>query len=171
MLATSCLAAIPDETENTSINPNNFDFGNYDFGANELPLTCDLPIKRSIIAPYDFNSIIGSGKKFEDTEFFAANTDMIIWPNYRKSGSASLTNIITLIAGYYSPLDKDPKATLFGAGIVPQHIIQGSIGDCYMISVLASIAEYPDRIKKIFRTQQLNKEGIVAMNVFIKGRP
>lgn len=40
-----------------------------------------------------------------------------------------------------------------------------------MISVLSSIAEYPERIKKMFKTQTLNKEGIVAMEVFIKGRP
>ena len=40
-----------------------------------------------------------------------------------------------------------------------------------MISVLSSIAEYPERVKKMFKTQELNKEGIVAMEVFIKGRP
>jgi len=40
-----------------------------------------------------------------------------------------------------------------------------------MIFVLSSIAEYPDRIKKMFKTQSLNKVGIIAIEVFINGRP
>jgi len=40
-----------------------------------------------------------------------------------------------------------------------------------MICVLSSIAEYPHRVEKMFKTKELNDEGIVAMELFIKGRP
>jgi hypothetical protein len=40
-----------------------------------------------------------------------------------------------------------------------------------MICVLSSIAEWPERVKKLFITEELNEEGIVAMRVFIRGRP
>jgi len=129
------------------------------------------PILGALAGPYDYKKIIGSGVRFDDSYFFPASKDMITWTDYPRTGSASLSPALSKLDGFYSPLEKDPKATLFGNGINPSHIIQGSIGDCYMISVLASISEYPDRIKKIFRISELNKEGIVAMNVYIKGRP
>ena len=40
-----------------------------------------------------------------------------------------------------------------------------------MISVLTALAEYPERVQKLFRTKELNQEGIIAMNIFSKGRP
>ena len=40
-----------------------------------------------------------------------------------------------------------------------------------MICVLSSIAEYPHRVEKMFKTKELNDEGIVVMELFIKGRP
>lgn len=96
---------------------------------------------------------------------------MIIWDGYRKGGAASLSAAMLMLSGFYSPKEKDRRATMWGNGISPAHIIQGSIGDCYMICVLSSMAEYPERVKKMFKTQELNAEGIVAMEVFIKGRP
>jgi hypothetical protein len=33
------------------------------------------------------------------------------------------------------------------------------------------LAEWPDRIKKLFLTEELNEEGIQAMALFIKGKP
>lgn len=40
-----------------------------------------------------------------------------------------------------------------------------------MISVASALAEWPDRVKKIFIQQAYVKEGIFAMNLFIKGKP
>jgi calpain-15 len=60
---------------------------------------------------------------------------------------------------------------MFGKQISPNHIVQGSVGDCYMICVLSALAEYPSRVEKLFVTKDLNAEGIVAMNIFSKGRP
>ena len=34
----------------------------------------------------------------------------------------------------------------------PNDIQQGKCGDCYFLSTLSSLAEYPERIKKIFLT-------------------
>jgi hypothetical protein len=41
--------------------------------------------------------------------------------------------------------------SLFDA-ISPNDILQGECGDCYFLSGVASLAEYPDRIKRIFLT-------------------
>jgi hypothetical protein len=59
---------------------------------------------------------------------------------------------------------------VFGAGnfsmfdsIEPSDIKQGDCGDCYFLSGLASLAENPERIKKIFLTQEVNEAGCYAM--------
>ncbi len=51
----------------------------------------------------------------------------------------------------------------------PNDIKQGKCGDCYFLSTLSSLAEYPDRIKKIFLTQEINDAGCYAVTVYING--
>jgi hypothetical protein len=50
-------------------------------------------------------------------------------------------------------------------------IDQGDVQDCYMLASAAAISLVPERAKKIFLTQELNKEGIVAFRFFVGGRP
>lgn len=45
------------------------------------------------------------------------------------------------------------------------------MGDCYFLSSVAALAEYPERLKKIILTQEFNNEGILAFQVYIKGKP
>lgn len=170
VLFVAVYAAIPEDTLNKPL-VQEMNLASFDFGIDAAPLTCNLSIERALAGPYDWKKVVGSGNRFEDSYFFPASKSMIVWDNYRKSGAASLSAALLKLDGFYSPLEKDPKATLWGKEVSTEHIIQGSIGDCYMISVLSSIAEYPDRVKKMFKTQSLNKEGIIAMEVFIKGRP
>ena len=48
--------------------------------------------------------------------------------------------------------DKDGKLAIFSGGIEPNDIQQRTLGDCYFLSVLAALAEKPDRIRKMFVT-------------------
>lgn len=40
-----------------------------------------------------------------------------------------------------------------------EDIAQGSIGNCYFLSALGALAEYPNLIKKIIRTEEVNNFG------------
>ena len=42
------------------------------------------------------------------------------------------------------------KLRIFDEKIEPADIAQGALGDCYFLSVLSVLAEYPDRVKKLF---------------------
>ena len=55
--------------------------------------------------------------------------------------------------------------------IKPDDIRQGAVGNCYFLSCLSSIAEYPERIKKIFLTDRVNKAGCYAMKFHVDGVP
>ena len=68
--------------------------------------------------------------------------------------------------------DVDPSYTLFAdEGISVKDPLQTVLGDCYFISAMSAVAEYPDRIKKIFLTQTYNEEGIIAVKLNVRGRP
>ncbi len=53
--------------------------------------------------------------------------------------------------------------------IDPNDIKQGLCGDCYFLSGLSSLAEAPDRIKRVFITDQVNEAGCYAVQIYING--
>ena len=49
--------------------------------------------------------------------------------------------------------------------------IQGTHGDCYFLSAAAAVASVrPDLIKKLFVTQEINKEGFYEVKLYIRGK-
>ena len=40
-----------------------------------------------------------------------------------------------------------------------EDINQGSIGNCYFLSALAALAQYPNMIRRIFKTEEVNEFG------------
>ena len=68
--------------------------------------------------------------------------------------------------------------TLFGKGGYtltgknepsPSDIRQGSLGDCYFLCSLASLAEEPSLIKRLFHAQETNEHGVMGVWLFING--
>ena len=57
----------------------------------------------------------------------------------------------------------------FFHNIDPADVKQGYLGDCYFLSSLASLAEFPERVKKVFSIQEINSAGIYAVELFING--
>ena len=53
---------------------------------------------------------------------------------------------------------KPPK--VFSGAIEPSDIKQGQLGDCWFMSALSSIAEFPDLVKKLFITKNYQKDGV-----------
>jgi hypothetical protein len=51
-------------------------------------------------------------------------------------------------------LIRNQNPVLFDTKIEPSDVITGHEGDCYFLSSLAALAEFPDIIKKIFRGQK-----------------
>jgi calpain-15 len=53
--------------------------------------------------------------------------------------------------------------------IGPNDIKQGKCGDCYFLASLSALAEYPERIKNIFITKEVNEAGCYAVSLFVNG--
>jgi hypothetical protein len=51
-------------------------------------------------------------------------------------------------------LDKGFK--IFDGEPKPDDVSQGGLGNCYFLSALASLAEYPNLIRRLFKTEEVN---------------
>ena len=69
----------------------------------------------------------------------------------------------------------DPaEYSLFGSqGIRPEDIFQGSIGNCWLMSALSSIAEKPNRVEKLFVNEDnaINEAGVYGIKIYALGVP
>lgn len=65
--------------------------------------------------------------------------------------------------------DDEGKLSVFAGNIEPADIKQGALGDCYFLSVLSVLTEKPDRVRRLFETDQVNPEGIFGLNMTKNG--
>lgn len=60
----------------------------------------------------------------------------------------------------------DTVPTLFGDGIDPADIVQGTLGNCYFLTALSVLARYPDRILSLFVTRSLRRDGACRVRFY-----
>jgi len=62
--------------------------------------------------------------------------------------------------------------SLWGAnGINFDEINQGSLGNCWTLSAMQTIAEYPERLQELFANPYINDKGVYAVNMYALGIP
>ncbi|CAJ1389461.1 unnamed protein product [Effrenium voratum] len=61
-------------------------------------------------------------------------------------------------AGKYKLFAAEGEPCLFQR-VSPRDIEQGYLGDCWMVSAMATLAEYPDRVRSLFRQHSLTEDG------------
>jgi hypothetical protein len=54
-------------------------------------------------------------------------------------------------------------------GICARDINQGGLGDCYLMSAIASLAEFPDRLQRIFAQTESNPSGVYLVAFCVNG--
>lgn len=64
-----------------------------------------------------------------------------------------------------------PNGTIIGENPSPIDIVQGSLGDCYFVSVLMSISTNKQELERIFITKTENSAGIYALKLLVNGEP
>ena len=62
------------------------------------------------------------------------------------------------------------SAHLVSNGVDPNDIKQGDLGDCYFLSSLSILAEYPERVERMFALKEI-EYGIFAANLYLDGIP
>lgn len=64
----------------------------------------------------------------------------------------------------------DSPYHIFYDSIEPDDIKQGNLGDCYFLSALSSLAEWPDRVRKLFLSDELQFHGCYGVLFCIRGQ-
>jgi hypothetical protein len=55
--------------------------------------------------------------------------------------------------------------------IDPNDINQGALGNCYFLATLSALAEFPDRVMKVFNNKTINPSGAYSVTLYIQGIP
>ncbi len=58
---------------------------------------------------------------------------------------------------------------LGSAGVEPNDVMQGFLGDCYFICAMAALAEKSERAKRVMLTKQVSEEGVYSVALCITG--
>ena len=73
--------------------------------------------------------------------------------------------------GWTRAIDFNSASTLFPTTISALDIVQGINNDCYYLTATSAIAETPARLQNIFINTVYPAEGMLALNMWIKGKP
>ena len=68
-------------------------------------------------------------------------------------------------------LDPSKLSVLKNTQKLSQDVVQGELGDCYFLSVLAALAEEPNIINKLVDPKEKGNNGFFTANVIIHGEP
>ena len=81
------------------------------------------------------------------------------------NSSQVVTDLKENFSAFKRPTELQKKPSLWGKnGVSPAGVKQGSLGDCWFLASASAIAEYPERIKKIFTNKAYPKSGIFEFN-------
>lgn len=61
------------------------------------------------------------------------------------------------------------EMAVFTGGVDPCDIVQGALGDCYFLCSLSALAERPGLIKRLFKTKDVEKDGLYSVWLCING--
>ena len=64
-----------------------------------------------------------------------------------------------------SSIFKNQKIKIFEGMITPDDILQGALGDCYFLSSLAALSEFPKLIERLINTKAYNTQGFYSVTL------
>ncbi len=64
---------------------------------------------------------------------------------------------------------KDKKPELFIGGVSPNDVNQGALANCYFLSSVSALAEYPERVERLFYPKQFSASGKYIVALCITG--
>src|SRR5690348_8502975 len=75
----------------------------------------------------------------------------------------------------YSPKEinilKEPAEIKDDPDIITEDVVQGELGDCYFLSAISALAEFPKRIKSLLPSMSFSPSGAFEATVYIHGAP
>jgi len=142
-----------------------------------VPIGCSVNVDRldSTKAVTEWNNNINSGTPYKDMTFLAQKDYTLYWKDYLNNAAIEMYNQgYKDVSDWQRPNEFDTKRSpsLWGdKGILPNGIVQGGLGDCYMLAAAAALAVHPERIEKIFQNTNYPASGLFMVNLYRRGEP
>lgn len=61
------------------------------------------------------------------------------------------------------------QVSVFHGDAQVNDIVQGGLGDCYLLAAIAALAEYPERVKRCILSKSINNAGIYCVQICVTG--
>jgi len=112
----------------------------------------EFPFYSTRLQTVDYNSIIAKGENWTDPQFPPDKSSLLDGSMMKKKRHESWQGLV-----WKRPEEVygDGNFVLYNT-IGPNDIKQGKCGDCYFLSSISSLAEYSDRVERIFITKKVN---------------
>ena len=88
---------------------------------------------------------------------------------YKNYSSSLNPNEITFVRP--SEIFKGKQVSLFETSISVDDIKQGGLGDCYFLSSVSALSQYPQIIDGLFKTEGVREDGFYEIILYIDGKP
>lgn len=134
---------------------------------------CDKPPMTALTVPKTHEMGIGSDGKKTDNKFPPNNSSIFASPNpaadhvrdVEAHAGTTLNGAPVEWKRAYDLCGGEGKAQLF-AGVHPNDIAQGILGDCWFLAALAGLAEFEGAIFNLFQDKKVNPDGMYTINIF-----
>ena len=121
-----------------------------------------MDIHKNTVSPKFYDYVKNQSDSYEDKEFPTNDAHYYFdgGRNETQSGMVSHANKDT----WTRISDKFMNNSLFGTEYIrPEDIRQGEIGNCWFLSGITALAEYPGRIESSFLNKELSQAGVYGV--------
>ena len=133
---------------------------------------CHRAVDRLLYKNIDFNDVLRDNTHAWTDANFAFPTPLF-WEDMRVASEDDQSSLADPAKWRrISEVFADGDYSLWGSkGIEYGDPNQGYLGDCWIHAASAVVANDPERIKKLFEIEQLNKAGVYAVQMYVMGIP
>jgi calpain-15 len=128
-------------------------------------LLADIPTDSKTYAV--LSQCISSGKNYKDREF-PHNMNSITLNVYHECYDDYINAVWERPNEIFNC---DHQLIYLFDNIDPEDIAQGTLGVCYFLTAMSSLAEFPTRVMKMFVNKRSNKYGVYGVRFYVQGIP
>ncbi len=123
----------------------------------------EAALKKEFEEQVHYSVVVNAGAPFSDPEFP---------PNSKSLGSGDEMRDIVKAGIEWKHAGEvfRHKVEVF-SGISINDVIQEDLGNCYFLSAISGLAEFPNRVERIFLTKGANSSGCYALRIYVCGVP
>ena len=130
--------------------------------------TCSTAMTRLTTATVDWQTLKDSDTPWNDPDY--PKGDALYWKDLGEQNDNGFGDTVSGVE--WTRVPDINNATLYGTDdLNPNDMIQGQLGNCWIISAVSAVAEHKGRIKNLILNDSISQSGIYGVNMYALGVP